>query len=181
MTKEKMQILHIDPKKALQEKNRLKRLRKDGVYIDDSSSKVMGANIQRLEERLLRERPQTPPPPQERNNQLFDYFKRNGELKLHHDMLAYEISRPIDLSVTQNKKIATRTRSAILCDRINALKKRHYRLDLIIGKISIREHPIFSPEDRCAMELKELYEEYERVTSLGMIPFYESRLQALSK
>lgn len=31
------------------------------------------------------------------------------------------------------------------------------------------------------MELKELYEEYERVTSLGMIPFYQSRLRALSK
>lgn len=70
------------------------------MFIDDSSSKVAGANIQRLEERLLRERPKTPPPPQERQNQLFDFFKRNGELKLHHDLLAYEISRPIDLSVT---------------------------------------------------------------------------------
>lgn len=87
----------------------------------------------------------------------------------------------MDISVTSNPKTGLKTRSAILCDRINALKKRHFRLDIVVGKISLREHPLFCPEDRCAIELKELYEEYERVTSLGMVPFYYERLRALNK
>ena len=31
------------------------------------------------------------------------------------------------------------------------------------------------------MKLRELFEEYERVTSLGMIPFYRSRIRSLLK
>ena len=52
---------------------------------------------------------------------------------------------------------------------------------MVIGKLSLRDHPIFLAEDRCAMKLRELFEEYERVTSLGMIPFYRSRIRSLLK
>jgi hypothetical protein len=73
--------------------------------------------------------------------------------------------------------LACKVRSAVLCNRKNAMKKRHYRLDLVLGKVSLREHPLFIREDRCATRLLETYEEYERVTSLGMIPFYRSRIK----
>ena len=72
-----------------------------------------------------------------------------------------------------------KTRNAILCDWANALKKKLYRLDIVVGKVCIWEHPLFSKEDFCAIELWELYEEYERVTSLRMIPFYQARIKAL--
>lgn len=41
--------------------------------------------MQKLEERLLRER-------------KINYFKINGELKVHNDLLADEITRPADLA-----------------------------------------------------------------------------------
>lgn len=55
ITKWKMRELSIDPKKALNEKGMLKRLRKDGVYTNDKATKMKfgSANIQRLEERLI--------------------------------------------------------------------------------------------------------------------------------
>lgn len=40
---------------------------------------------------------------------------------------------------------------------------------------------MFSKEDFFAIELWELYEEYERITSLMMIPFYQSRIKSLNQ
>lgn len=40
---------------------------------------------------------------------------------------------------------------------------------------------VFSAEDRLAIELKELYKDYERRTSLAMIPFYMSRLEFIEE
>ena len=159
----------------------MKSLALDGVYTNDPSTKIKfgNTNIQRLEERLVRERPTSLPA--ERKNRKFDYFKRNGELKIHHDLLAWELTRPIDISVTDNPNLLTRKRSAILCERSNAKKLRHYGLQIVIGKLSLRDHPILKPEERCAMKLRQLFEEHERTTSLGMIPFYRSRIRSLVK
>jgi hypothetical protein len=67
----------------------------------------------------------------------------------------------------------------LLCDRANAHKKKLYRLDIVVGKVCIREHTLFNREDFCAIELRELYEQYENITSLRMIPFYEQRIKSL--
>jgi hypothetical protein len=41
----------------------------------------------------------------------------------------------------------TKVRSAILCDRINSLKKKYFKLELLLGKIVLRDHPLFINED----------------------------------
>ena len=89
------------------------------------------------------------------------------------------LTRPIDLSLRQPYR--TRVRSAILCERINSLKSKHYKLEIILGKIILRDHKFFIKEDRVAIELKELHDEFERVAGLGMIPFYKGRLHELEK
>lgn len=65
----------------------LDKLRIDGVYVDDPQTyqKFTDINMQKLEERLLREK-------------KINYFYMNGELKLHNDLLADEITRPADLA-----------------------------------------------------------------------------------
>jgi hypothetical protein len=61
---------------------------------------------------------------------------------------------------------------------LHSFKKRYYRLDIVIGKIALQKYPsFFSQEDKLALELKDLYKEYERRTSLAMIPFYMSRIE----
>ena len=76
-------------------------MRVDGVYVDDPQiyQKFTDINMQKLEERILREK------------QFYDkvestlmpvkktqYFKMNGEIKLNNDLLADEITRPADLA-----------------------------------------------------------------------------------
>jgi hypothetical protein len=80
----------------------LGKLRIDGVYCDQDPQiyqKCTDNNILRLEQRILREKPfidqlESTLMDQQKTN----YFKMNGELKLHNDLLADEITRPQDLA-----------------------------------------------------------------------------------
>ena len=84
----------------------LQKLRQDGVYVDDPQiyQKFTDINMQKLEERILREKPFfdnietklmafTP-----QGKKSTQYFKMNGEIKLNNDLLADEITRPADLA-----------------------------------------------------------------------------------
>lgn len=61
---------------------------------------------------------------------------------------------------------------------MHSFKQRYYRLDINVGKIILYGYPeYFSPEDVLSIELKELFKEWERRTSLALIPFYMERLK----
>ena len=56
---------------------------------------------------------------------------------------------------------------------MNAYKKRYYTLDITVGKIAIKEFLLLlSKEEQLVLELKDVYKEYEKRTSLAMIPHY---------
>ena len=84
----------------------LLKLRQDGVYVDDPQTyqKFTDTNMQKLEERILREKPFVNKVEEKLiaegpdGKRLTNYFKMNGELKLHNDLLADEITRPADLA-----------------------------------------------------------------------------------
>jgi hypothetical protein len=102
----------------------------------------------------------------------------NGEVKLHNDLLADEVTRPTDLAFEQSEAYQTKEINAILSDRMHSFKKRYFRLDIVIGKLALMNYPeFFSLEDRLALELKEQYKEWERRTSIALIPFYMERLK----
>ncbi len=160
----------------------LGKLRIDGVYCDRDPQiyqKCTDENVLRLEQRILREKPFIDElEAQMMPNKKTLYFKVNGELKLHNDLLADEITRPADLAFEQSEAYQTKEQNAILCDRMHSYKKRYYRLDLVVGKIALHSYPdFFSPEDRLAIELRELFKEWERRTSLALIPFYMERIK----
>jgi hypothetical protein len=61
---------------------------------------------------------------------------------------------------------------------MHSYKKRYYRLHIVVGKIILNSYPqFFSEEDKLALTLKDLYKEWERRTSLALIPFYIERLK----
>ena len=60
--------------------------------------------MQKLEERLI-------------NNGQSQFFKSNGELKLDNDLLADEITRPIDLAFEQTVAYQLKETNAILSNR----------------------------------------------------------------
>lgn len=102
----------------------------------------------------------------------------NGEIKLQNDLLADEITRPADLAFEQSEAYQTREINSVLSDRMHSFKQRYYRLDINVGKIILYGYPeYFSQEDILTIELKELFKEWERRTSLALIPFYMERIK----
>lgn len=104
----------------------LKKLGFDGVYVNDPQvhQKFNDINVQKLEERLL-------------NNGMSEFFHFNGELKLNNDLLLDQITRPADLAFEQTMAFGTKEVNAILSDRMNAFKKKYFRLDVIVGKLEL--------------------------------------------
>lgn len=93
------------------------------------------------------------------------------------NLVTNTLTRPIDLSLRQIFR--TKVRGSIASERINSIKTKHYKLELIIGKLILRDHQYFNAEDVKAIEVTELHEEFERVAGLGMIPFYDNRIESL--
>ena len=65
----------------------------------------------------------------------------NGEVKIHNDLLADEVTRPADLAFEQSEAYQTKEVNAILSDRMHSFKKRYFRLDLVVGKLALLGYP----------------------------------------
>lgn len=143
-------------------------LEDDGIYIDNSFLfKAEDINVQKLEERML-------------NTGQREYFKANGEVRIDNDLLADELTRPADLAFVQSDAFQTVENNAIVTDRLNSFKKRYYRIDILVGKLSVRRFAgLFTEEDRLMVELKRMCKLYDRRVSLALIPFYRARLEYL--
>jgi hypothetical protein len=140
----------------------LGKLAFDGVYVDDPevNSKFNDINVQKLEERLL-------------NNNMSNFFRMNGELKLDNDILCDQVTRPADFAFEQTTAFRTKDVSAEMSDRMNAFKKKYYRLDVSVGKLELRNcEDLFSDEDLLCLEMRDQFTDYENQVSLAMIPFY---------
>jgi hypothetical protein len=145
-------------------------LEDDGIYIDNAFLfKAEDINVQKLEERML-------------NTGQREYFKANGEVRIDNDLLADELTRPADLAFVQSDAFQTVENNAIVTDRLNSFKKRYYRIDIIVGKLSVRHYAeLFSEEERLVIRLKHLCKLYDRRVSLALLPFYRARLEYLSR
>lgn len=140
----------------------LQKLHNDGVYVDDPevSQKFNDVNVQKLEERLL-------------NNKMSNFFHINGELKLDNDLLSDQTTRPADFAFEQTMAFQTKEVSAIMSDRLNAHKKKYFRLDVSVGRLELQNcEELFSQEDILCLKMKDQFVEYENQVSLAMIPFY---------
>lgn len=145
-------------------------LQDDGIYIDNSFLfKAQDINVQKLEERML-------------NTGQREYFKANGEVRIDNDLLADELTRPADLAFVQSDAFQTVENNAIVTDRLNSFKKRYYRIDIVIGKLSIRRSSeLFAEEDQLMVDLRHMCKLYDRRVSLALIPFYSARREYLSR
>lgn len=69
-----------------------------------------------------------------------------------------------------------------MSDRMNAHKKKYFRLDVMVGKLEIHNcDDLLSFEDILCLRMKEQFLDYENQVSLAMIPFYQQRLQHLNE
>lgn len=158
-------------KRLHKNKEMLENLRQDGIYVDDPEviGKFMDINVQKLEERLLK-------------NGQKEFFKMNGELKLDNDILDDDLTRPADLAFEQTPAFHTKEINAILSDRLHSFKKTYYRLDIILGNVKLFNCKNYlGQEDKKAIKLKEKFQDYETRISLAMIPFYMERVNFIDQ
>lgn len=67
-----------------------------------------------------------------------------------------------------------------MSDRMNAFKKKYFRLDVNVGKLELLNcEELFSKEDILCLQMKEQFIAYESQVSLAMIPFYQQRREHL--
>lgn len=103
-------------------------------------------------------------------------------MKLDNDLLDDEITRPVDLAFDKTVATLLKETNAILSNRMHSFKKQYYRLDIIVGKVSLLNYRhLFSEEDRLALQLREQFKLYETRVSLAMIPFYAQRLNYIAR
>ena len=141
-------IMGQDARKVRKHREMRAYLALDGVYVDDPEVEAKfkypgNKNVIRLEERLLKAGETV-------------FFKTNGELKLHNDILADEMTMPFDQAFEKTPAFQTKEQNAVLCDRINAYKKRFYRLDINIGRVQLFSYlkTHFDEEQKKAQLLK---------------------------
>ena len=108
------------------------------MYIGSNVDKVNNPNINRLEQRLLREK-------------NVQYFKPNGELKLHSEILAGTMTHPTDFSSEVSKSYQVKVVNALMSERLHQYKGKYYRMDINLGKLRFTDHPLFSKEHRLCM------------------------------
>lgn len=126
-------------------------------------------NVQKLEERLL-------------NCGQVDYFKYNGQLKINNDILADEFTRPADLAFEQSDAYQTIENNAIVTDRLNSYKKQYYSINIIVGKIILKQYMnLLEDEDHMMLKLKNLCKIYDRRVSLALIPFLMEKEEYLKE
>jgi len=107
--------------------------------------------------------------------------KSNWKLRVNSDVTTHTMSRPVDISLERNPALDVKTNSAVFSDRLNATKTRYYRLDINIGKLKFKDHPLYIQEDYLAAQLTQRFYEYEKRVSLCLVDHLTDRLSVLTR
>ncbi|CAG9318052.1 unnamed protein product [Blepharisma stoltei] len=137
----------------------------DGIYVRTLDK--LTSNLQRYEQRLLRLK------------ELSFFNRSNWQLRIDSDLTTHSITRPIDISLEHNPAVEIKHLSAVLSHRNNVRKNKYYRLDLHIGTLQFKDHPLFSQEDILASQLQEMFYDYEKRVTLCLVDHLQDRLDSL--
>jgi hypothetical protein len=140
----------------------------DGVYIDYIKQLIYSYNLQKTEQRLLREN-------------KTEWFKPNGDLRLENDIFSDVITKPIDISLSTNEKFKTHYLNSALCSRSSERNFKRYKMKLFISKIFFKYHPLFIEEDILCSELRESYKDYYKLMNSINIPYIKEKIMIISK
>lgn len=126
------------------------------------ADKLDNPSVSRLEQRLIREG-------------STQYFKTNGELKLHTELLAGTMTHPTDFSSEVCKSYSVRVVNALLSERLHQYKSHYYRMDVAVGRLVFTDHPHFSREQRLCTLIRQGVKDFEQRSNRRVIPFLQQR------
>lgn len=126
---------------------------RDGVYLDIIKKQIFSYNLQKVEQRCLRDKE-------------FDWFKVNGDIRLDTDIFSEVMTKPIDISLSKNSKFETQYLSSFLTDRTSSRISKSYKMKIFISKLTLEIHPLFINEDLLNAKLRRMYSEfYEKMNT----------------
>jgi hypothetical protein len=126
---------------------------RDGVYLDIIKKQIFSYNLQKVEQRCIRDKE-------------YDWFKFNGDIRLDTDIFSENMTKPIDISLSKNNKFETHYLSSFLTDRTSSRISKSYKMKIFISKLSLEVHPLFINEDILNSKMKRLYSEfYEKMNA----------------
>jgi hypothetical protein len=142
------------------------RMIKDGIYLDYIKKRINSYNLQKVEQRALRE-------------EKTDWFKLNGDIRLENDIFSDVITRPIDISLATNDRYNIHYLSSPMSERGCNRTDKTYKMKMFLSKIILRDHQLFSQEDRLATEIKVLHREYYQIMNKLQIPHLKEKMQII--
>ncbi len=151
----------------LKNQNYFYKTHEDGIYLDVVKKIIYSYNLQKVEQRAMREG-------------LVNWFKPNGDLRLENDIFQDITTKPIDISLSINEKFQTRTLSAPLTLRNSTSHYKIFKLKIFINKIMILAHPVFIEEDYACAELKIAYNEYYKQINRALIPHLKLKIETMA-
>ncbi|EGR28239.1 hypothetical protein IMG5_180790 [Ichthyophthirius multifiliis] len=144
--------------------------KKDGLYITSDSQQLFLLEEQRQKQRMMNN-----------DRYLCNFFKTNGDLVIDQEFYENKISKIRIISFHQNLSLATKRRTAVMCERLNQNKHIPYRLRVYIGKIVLTKHFRMIKEDLQMQELKELIKKYKDRCDLALIPVLDKSIKLIEQ
>ena len=160
----------LEDKQAFQEQDILQlndedeyfeRAIKDGIYLDYVKQQLFSFNINKTEQRSLREEKKA-------------WFRPNGDIRMDNDIFSDVVTKPLDISLSSNDQFSTFTSNSIFSGRGNG-KMRLFKLKIVIGKIIFRSHPMFSEEDLAVSQLIYLHKDFYSTLNMLNIPYLKKK------
>jgi coiled-coil and C2 domain-containing protein 2A len=140
----------------------------EGLYVP-LPPPVSEANVQRLRARLIREDMD--------RERLFD---EDGRFHGWGDMLLPTSQRPFIHGHPEHLREHSRAFSTMVRTPAPYIgKEKWYALAISIKSVQFADHPLFTPEDVLCMRIRDLYQEYQRRKTIGLVQHYEDRILAL--
>ena len=143
------------------------KMSKDGVYIDYIKKIIYTYNIQKVEQRCLREGKK-------------DWFRSNGDLRLENDIFSDIITKPLDISLNTNDKYDVQLLGNQV-DRTSERNFKRYKMKIFISKLFFKFHPYFSDEDILCSEMREYYRDFYQEMNKLQIPYLKDKILTITK
>jgi hypothetical protein len=144
------------------------KMSKDGIYIDYIKNLITTYNLQKIEQRALREG-------------KTDWFRLNGDIRLENDIFSDVITKPCDISLTTNDRYNIQYISNKFSDRGGVRNSKIYKMKIYINKLQFSNHPLFNDEDKICAEVKRLYRVFYEEMNMLRIPYLKEKLSVILK
>ncbi|MCQ2816963.1 MAG: hypothetical protein MJ252_06835 [archaeon] len=141
---------------------------KDGIYLDYIKKLIYSYNIQKLEQRTMRENKN-------------ENFKKNGYIRMDNDIFNDIVSRPEDLTPNYYDVFNTYISNSAFNGRNSDEKFKIYKMKVYLYKVMISLYKIFNREEILANEVKMLHRDFYTALNQMNIPYLIEKISIIRR